>query len=494
VLELVKGTPITDFCNENRLPLRERVELMIKVCQAIQHAHQKGIIHRDIKPSNVLVSMQDGIPLPKVIDFGIAKAIEGDNGDETAQTLQGQLLGTPAYMSPEQADTEKSDIDTRSDIYSLGALLYEIVTGHPPFDMKEFKGVLRMEVPRLLAAKEPVCPSLMVAHADRQKLAQLGGMFAGDASRLAAMIRGDLDWIIMRAMEKERSRRYETVNGLAFDLRNFLNNQPVIARPPGRMYVLMKFIKRNRAIFASVTLILLVLVLALAVSTSLFFKAHLAELKQRELRTLAEKALANEASLRREAETRSQLTEAVAHVRQNDFEGAARILSRIETPPREPSLDAITALRDVGMWLGGRKRWAEASRCFEWLLEIDKLDPWSTVTLNYQACGVLLAKIGQPRRYQRFCKILTRAHENVVDGDEAGRILKSCLLQPLDPGQKSSLEHMADVNQQWLRAQPDFLVRGWGSLPMALWSYRSGDWESTHSRQLKPLSADNKGL
>lgn len=478
VLELVNGTPITEFCNSHHFDLRQRIGLVISVCHAIQHAHQKGIIHRDIKPSNILVSMQDGIPVPKVIDFGIAKAIEGHIGDATSETVQGQMLGTPAYMSPEQACINSSDIDTRSDIYSLGALLYEITTGRPPFDMTDFKEVPRADLPRLLSEKEPVRPSVFLKHADPAELAKLGGMFSSDPSRLASMIRGDLDWIIVKAMEKDRSRRYETANGLALDLQRFLDNQPVVARPPGRMYVLRKLVGRNRAVFVSSALILLALVGGLGASTILFYKARRAEMRQTELRKLTEKALENEAHLRRAAETRSRLTEAVAHARQDDFEGAARILGEMETPPSEPSLDAITALRDVGMWLGGRKRWAEACKCFEWLLEIDKLDPWRTVTLNYQACGALLARTGDWERYQRFCQILSDAHQKVSDGDEAGRILKSCLLQPLVPERQASLAVIAKVSEDWLQTIPQSQKFGWGSLPSSLWRFRIGDWEA----------------
>lgn len=479
VLELVNGTPITEFCNSHRFDLRQRIGLVIGVCHAIQHAHQKGIIHRDIKPSNILVSMQDDIPVPKVIDFGIAKAIEGHLGNATSETAHGQMLGTPAYMSPEQACVNTADVDTRSDIYSLGALLYEITTGRPPFDIRDFKDAQRSDLPKLLAQREPVRPSVRLRHAAPAELAALGGMFSSDPARLAAMIRGDLDWIIVKAMDKDRARRYETANGLALDLQRFLDHQPVAARPPGRMYALRKLVRRNRAVFVSSALILAALVGGLGASTWLFFKARRAELRQTELRKLTEVALENEGKLRRAAETRSRLTDAVARVRQEDFEGAARILGKMETPPSEPSLDAITALRDVGMWLGGHKRWEEACKCFEWLLEIDKLDPWRTVTLSYQACGSLLAWTGDWERYRRFCRVMSQSHQNVADGDEAGRILKSCLLQPLSPERQASLDPIANVNEEWLRTIPQSQKMGWGALPMCLWRFRTGDLSAT---------------
>ncbi|MEO5914564.1 MAG: serine/threonine-protein kinase [Luteolibacter sp.] len=475
VLELVNGTPITDFCNAQGFTLRERIGLVINVCHAIQHAHQKGIIHRDIKPSNVLVSLQDGIALPKVIDFGIAKAIEGNLGEETSQTMPGQLLGTPAYMSPEQANIHLSDIDTRTDIYSLGALLYEIVTGHPPFEARDFPDVARSSLPELLLLHEPVRPSVLLRQMKSDELAALAKTLSTEPSKLVSMIGGDLDWIIVKAMEKDRTRRYETANGMALDLQRFLDNQPILARPPGRAYVLRKLIRRNRAVFVSSGLVVLALVGGFGTSTILFFKARRAEMRQAELRRLTEESLKNEAKLRRAAETRSRLTEAVTRVRQEDFEGAAKILSEMETPPSEPSLDAITALRDVGMWLGGHKRWAEARKCFEWLLEIDKLDPWRTVTLNYQACGALLGETGEPQRYFRFCNILCKAHSDTTDGDEAGRILKSCLLMPLTADLRNSLEKIAATNERWLEMAGPQESTGWGPLPSALWRYRIGD-------------------
>lgn len=475
VLELVKGTPITEFCNSHGFTLSERIALVINVCHAIQHAHQKGIIHRDIKPSNVLVSMQDDIAVPKVIDFGIAKAIEGHIGEETSQTMQGQLLGTPSYMSPEQACIQTSDIDTRTDIYSLGALLYEIVTGHPPFGADDFADVPRSGLPEILASKEPLRPSALIRQMDATELASFAKSLSTEPTRLISMVRGDLDWIIVKAMEKDRTRRYETANGLAMDLQRFLDNQPIAARPPGRAYVLRKLVRRNRVVFVSSAFVVFALVGGFGTSTVLFFKARRAEMRQAELRRLTEAALANEAQLRRAAETRSRLTEAVAHVRQEDFEGAARILGEMETPPSEPSLDAITALRDVGMWLGGHKRWDEARKCFEWLLEIDKLDPWRTVTLNYQACGALLADTGDQPRYLRFCKILCQTHSRSEDGDEAGRILKSCLLKPLTPEIRKSLEQLASTHESWLESVLPAGERGWSSLPAAIWRYRLGD-------------------
>jgi eukaryotic-like serine/threonine-protein kinase len=476
VLELVRGVRITDYCNQHGSDLRQRVGLLIEVCQAIQHAHQKGIIHRDIKPSNVLVAEQDGVPVPKVIDFGIAKAIEGRIADETFQTQHFQLLGTPAYMSPEQAGVGGLDVDTRSDIYSLGALLYELVTGRPPFDTGSSPVKEAVDVRRMLAEQEPKRASLLLAQTPGELLPNMGSLGVSDPTRLAARVRGDLDWIIMRAMEKEPSRRYDTVNGMALDLRRFLNDEPVAARPPARLYVLRKLIRRNRIVFAFSALVVILLGAGFGVSTLLYLRASRAEHRQAELRRTAEKALATEARLRRDAETREGLTEAVVLTRQGDFASAALVLGQLDVPPGKPSLDAVTALRDVGQWLGAEQRWAEATKCFAWLFDINILDRWQTVTLDFQAYGALLADSGDRQEYARFCETLALAYENVTDGDEAGRILKSCLLRPLDAKRELQLQPLAVTIRKWYPTIPQNQRSVWASLPLSLWRYRTGDF------------------
>jgi serine/threonine protein kinase len=218
VMELVRGVKITDYCDKNHLPTRERLGLFIQVCQAIQHAHQKGVIHRDIKPSNILVTMNDGVPMPKVIDFGIAKATQQRLTDKTLFTAFEQFIGTPAYMSPEQAEMSALGIDTRSDIYSLGLLLYELLTGVTPFDAKDLLQAGLNELRRIIREQEPMRPSTRLStmlHAELMTTAQCR---QAEPPKLIHLVRGDLDWIAMKALEKERSRRYETANGLAMDV------------------------------------------------------------------------------------------------------------------------------------------------------------------------------------------------------------------------------------------------------------------------------------
>ena len=261
VMELVRGVPITAYCDQNSLPPVQRLNLFIQVCQAIQHAHQKGIIHRDIKPSNILVTLHDGIPVPKVIDFGIAKATQGDLTDKTIYTQLQQVIGTPAYMSPEQAEMSGLDVDTRSDIYSLGVLLYELLTGLTPFDAKELMKAGMDEMRRTIRQTDPVRPSNRLngmTGVDLTATAKRRGM---DTHRLIMLLRGDLDWIVMKCLEKDRTRRYETANGLAVDVQRHLNNEPVFARPPSPVYRFQKMVGRNKLAFGASLAVLMALLL-----------------------------------------------------------------------------------------------------------------------------------------------------------------------------------------------------------------------------------------
>ncbi len=246
VMELVRGLPITEFCDARRLTTRERLELFIPVCQAVQHAHQKGVIHRDLKPSNILVTEQDGRAVPKIIDFGVAKAIEEPLTDKTLFTRFHQFLGTPAYMSPEQAGLGGLDVDTRSDIYSLGVLLYELLTGQPPLDPRQLREAGHEAVLQTIRELEPPKPSTRLSTLKREDLTTVASRRREEPQHLPRLVRGDLDWIVLKALEKDRARRYETANGLAADLRRYLDNEPIAARPPSSLYRLQKLARRNR--------------------------------------------------------------------------------------------------------------------------------------------------------------------------------------------------------------------------------------------------------
>jgi WD40 repeat protein/serine/threonine protein kinase len=272
VMELVRGIPITDYCDAERLPIRERLELFIAVCQAVQHAHQKGVIHRDLKPSNVLVTVIDGAAVPKVIDFGVAKAMGRRLTERTLFTAFAQLVGTPLYMSPEQAALSGVDVDTRSDIYSLGVLLYELLTGTTPFDRATLGQAAWDEVRRLIREVEPPKPSTRLGTLG-DTLTNVAANRQTDARRLDRTLRGELDWIVLKCLEKDRTRRYETASGLAMDLERYLADEPVQACPPSAAYRFRKFARRNRVLLATASVVSLVVAVAVTVSTGLIWRA-----------------------------------------------------------------------------------------------------------------------------------------------------------------------------------------------------------------------------
>jgi WD40 repeat protein/serine/threonine protein kinase len=276
VMELVKGFPITEFCDGSHLPVRERLELFAHVCQAVQHAHQKGVIHRDIKPSNVLVTLHDGVPVVKVIDFGVAKAMGQQLTDRTLFTGFAQLVGTPLYMSPEQAELSGLDVDTRTDIYALGVLLYELLTGTTPFDKDRFRHAGYDEIRRIIREEEPASPSMRISTLG-QAAVTISASRRTDPQGLRRQCRKELDWIVMRCLEKDRNRRYETASALAADARRYLSDEPVQACPPSAWYRFRKLARRNRRALITVSVLALAALVgvgALAVSTVLVWKAN----------------------------------------------------------------------------------------------------------------------------------------------------------------------------------------------------------------------------
>ena len=287
VMELVDGVPITQYCDAARLTARQRLELFVPVCQAVQHAHQKGIIHRDLKPSNILVTMFDGKPVPKVIDFGIAKATHHPLTEKTVFTEQRQMIGTPEYMSPEQAEMQGLDIDTRSDVYSLGVVLYELLTGTTPFDPKELRSRAYAEIQRVIREVDPPRPSTRLATLG-EKLPEVAALRRCEPRRLGTLVRGELDWIVMKCLEKDRSRRYETAAGLAADARRFLDDEPVLARPQSAAYRTRKFVSKYRGVVAAASALLAVMVLGILGTTAGMFRAQTAQKSAEDARALAD--------------------------------------------------------------------------------------------------------------------------------------------------------------------------------------------------------------
>src|SRR5437868_7053957 len=256
VMELVKGVPITKYCDDHHLTPRQRLELFVPVCRAIQHAHQKGIIHRDLKPSNILVTEHDGRPVPKVIDFGLAKALNaaGTLTDRTLHTAYGTVVGTPLYMAPEQVGINALDVDTRSDVYALGVVLYELLTGTTPLEKKRFKEAAWDEIRRVIREEEPPRPSTRLSTSNA--LASLAAQRQTEPAKLSRLVRGELDWIVLKALEKDRNRRYETANGLAMDVQRHLADEPVLACPPSAGYRLRKFVRKHRGPVAAAAALL----------------------------------------------------------------------------------------------------------------------------------------------------------------------------------------------------------------------------------------------
>ena len=275
VMEYVKGVPITEYCDAMRLSVPERLQLFTQVCQAVQHAHQKGIIHRDLKPSNILVAPYDDKPVPKIIDFGLAKAMHQPLTDKTLHTAHESVLGTPLYMSPEQAHLNNLDVDTRSDIYSLGVLLYELLTGTTPLEKKRFKEVAWDEIRRIIREEEPPRPSTRLSSANT--LPSLAACRQSEPLKLTKQVRGELDWIVMKALEKDRGRRYDTANGFAADVLRYLAGEPVLAAPPSTRYRLRKFAQKHRSVLTTTATIMLLLVAGVTISARQAVRAAFAE-------------------------------------------------------------------------------------------------------------------------------------------------------------------------------------------------------------------------
>jgi tRNA A-37 threonylcarbamoyl transferase component Bud32 len=306
VMEYVKGVPITHYCDDAHLSVQERLTLLIPICRAVQHAHQKGIIHRDLKPSNILICLNDGKPVPMVIDFGLAKAMHQPLTEDTVHTAHGVMVGTPLYMSPEQAELNNLDIDTRSDIYSLGVILYELLTGTTPLERHRFREAAWHEILRIIKEEEPPKPSARLSStvtpaniAARRKL---------EPEKLSRLVRGELDWIAMKCLEKERSRRYETANGLARDIERYLHDEPVEACPPTVAYRINKLLRRHKGPVLATALVLVSLIGGTVAATIALLRAREAEARALTDRAAAVRAEEEQAKARALADERLQAT------------------------------------------------------------------------------------------------------------------------------------------------------------------------------------------
>ncbi|MGD0814850.1 MAG: serine/threonine-protein kinase [Verrucomicrobiota bacterium] len=386
VMELVYGVKITDYCDQNRVSMQERLKLFIQVCNAVQHAHQKGIIHRDLKPSNIMVTMHDGVPVPKVIDFGIAKATEQRLTDKTLFTSYAQLMGTPAYMSPEQMELSGLNLDTRSDIYSLGVLLYELLTGRTPFDTADLLKLGVEELRRTVCEREPLSPSAKLQTLNNEELTKTARMRRIEPPRLVSQLHGDLDWIVLKCLEKDRTRRYEGANALAMDIQRYLDEEAVLARPPSRLYRLQKLVRRNRVVFLFGAAAVTALLVGTIISTLMFFK-------EREARS-------SEARLRREAELRENASRVALLVTQRRFEEADKLVTNL--PLNKPSTEVSTELRALGDWHAANGRWPEAAARFESLIQVNQFDASDLISEDQLKLAAAFLKSENRKGYEQF--------------------------------------------------------------------------------------------
>lgn len=484
VMELVHGVRITEYCDANSFDTRQRLELFIQVCSAIQHAHQKGIIHRDIKPSNILVTMLDGKAVPKVIDFGVAKAIEEKLTDKTLFTMYGYVIGTPAYMSPEQAQMSGMDVDTRSDIYSLGVLLYELLTGRTPFDQKELVASGIDEMRRTLREREPHRPSAKLDSLPKTELTFTAQRRHVEPLKLRSDLRGDLDWIVMTALEKDRQRRYQTVNALAADIRRHLNDEAVTARPPSRAYRFRKLVRRNKTVFAAVGAIAFTLVCGLGTSTWLYLRERETSREHQKLRRAAERA-------QHEAEAREKATAAAVFLGRNDFERADQLIGSISEELMPASLESLSLLRSMGAWHAARNEWRLAADRY---MTLQRIIVPAESTDAVRASGDLLpaaALLMEQRDLTRFERLRSAALERFGHTAKelvAERVLKACLLAPADEKLLRSLSPLARVATNFLNGpKPDEALSAWQVVALGLYEYRGGryseavDWTRKYS-------------
>ncbi|HXT38683.1 MAG TPA: protein kinase [Candidatus Angelobacter sp.] len=462
VMELVRGVKITDYCDEAKLSTGQRLDLFIQVCHAIQHAHQKGIIHRDLKPSNILVTINDGVPVPKVIDFGIAKATTDQRlTDKTLFTAFEQFIGTPAYMSPEQAVMTSLDIDTRSDIYALGVLLYELLTGKTPFDPKELLQSGFDEMRRTIREKEPERPSTRLSTMLDADLTVVAQRRHSEAPRLINLLRGDLDWIVMKALEKDRTRRFETANGLAMDIQRYLNNEPVTARPPSSMYRFQKLVRRNKTAFAGVGAVAAALVIGLGLSLYLY-------IRERHARQRAVAAEQEQNRMRQQAEIRGEigrkLTQAGLLISRDQYAEAEKIAMQVSDPA------GASILNVLGILHGRRGEWQEAAADFERVVELIPTDHDA-----YHSLAPLLAQ-SDPGAYRRLRVQMLAAFARTSEPAIAERMARDCMI--LSPP-ATDLETIGKMVDAAIAAGPNHQFWDYFQFVKGLYEYRNGRFAST---------------
>jgi serine/threonine protein kinase len=497
VMELVRGVKITAYCDENRLDANQRLDLFTQVCHAIQHAHQKGIIHRDIKPSNILVTMHDGMPVPKVIDFGIAKAIEGRLTDQTLFTAYEHFVGTPAYMSPEQAERSDLDIDTRSDIYSLGVLLYELLTGKTPFNQQELMAAGIDEMRRTLREREPHRPSTKLDALRDEELTQTAIHRQVEPRRLKLLLSGDLDWIVMKAIEKDRTRRYQTANGLALDVQRYLASEPVFARPPSRLYRFQKLVRRNKTVFAAVAAVSVALLAGLGASSWLFIREREARHEQSRLREEAERARLAESQLLREAQARVKIAQAAVLLSRGKTNEADQLVEAIQIPVAEPSLEAASVFRTLGAWHSFQGHWKPAADRFLKLVQanqVDKADMTDEATRDLLRTGPAVVAAGDRTNYLRLVQATIARFSGTKNPIAAEQVMKFALVASTDVVTVESMAPLAEVversvSEQALKTDWETYLASWRFFALGLFEYRQGNYDEAIVWEQKCLAS-----
>ncbi len=483
VMERVRGTKITDYCNEHRLNVNRRLDLFVQVCNAIQHAHQKGVIHRDIKPSNILIALHDGFPVPKVIDFGISKSIKETLPANTEAPARVRFIGTPDYMSPEQAEPDDRNVDTRSDIYGLGVLLYELLTGRTPFPSKQAAQSTPEELCRAIRERPPATPpSVYVASLAPDELARLAEQRGVKPRALVTALHGDLDWIVLRTLKKERQHRYETANGLARDVRRYRDHEPVAAHPPSRFYHLRKLVRRNRQLFIVGTLFVAILVAGLVVSTRLYYQEREAHREQARLRAEAEQSRAVELSLRQHAEAREKLAQAAVLINHGDVATADALIAEIPLDLIPPSLEAAGVLRTLGWWHFQASRWDLAAKRFAGMAKaITQVDSADTDDVSRQLlmAGAALCEAGDRNAYEQFRQMAIARFALSANPVAAEHTIKASLLMPSDAKTLRMLAPLASVAAATLegtdpKTDSNPYMSAWRSFALALFEYRQG--------------------
>jgi hypothetical protein len=420
----------------------------------------------------------DGVPVPKVIDFGVAKAMQGASRGQAGITQIGQFIGTPAYMSPEQIDMGGMDIDTRADIYSLGALLYELLAGRPPFDTERLLERGMTEMRRVLIEDNPPLPSEAARSVPEEGK---GNALPGSREKWAGMLRGDLDWIVFKAMEKERNRRYQTANSLAMDVRRYLLNEPVLARKPSRGYFLRKFFQRNRAACILGAAMLLCLIVGLGTTTVLYVREK--------------EALAEQARLQRQSQARANVSRAAILLSEGDTEEADRLLRQNPLESIEASREAAEVFRSLGRWNAVFSRWQQAAHCFRLMNEANRMGVRDDVTegLDLLMTAPSFLEAGDKKAYLDFRTEVMERYVPAKNALQAEHLLKICLLLPADEGILKRLESSAQICRENQRSSTGRAgLPEWNALSLSIYHYRRGEYDKAIQEAERCLGFNDK--